>query len=446
MMEPLILVQRPTASSSSSSPILSHTNFETVVPKPTLPNPEQFVPIEQFVQDAILSRHNPLPVTATTTTTTSSKKVSSSSTGMATYKALLEVLRLGTEEDPHLLGQVLLAMIYNHQGIPLKCIVSENERHKTLLHYIFRLNPFHTSQQQQQHRLKHVDLIHKLQMGVNGSTVVTPPHIQGDHHTETSLEIQHFVVHADNLIDIYLHFLVTLVSANSTFLSSTLETLWKLLLQVTMSQVQSSSSSSTFTPLEQSNDLQVLPPPPMDDSLYPPQDQDEKEMDEVNNSSNSKDNTSIWILKLHTTLAKILHLVPKGKTELYSVLSSTFPYKLAPVQRQVSFLQQCLICIQNYLPTAHAPFLELWLDKCLEMDVEIRIEENGQVQLLNSEDDDSNPSNKSKGEGEKEEELEENGGNNENIVQEEENQKEEEKVEPNKDIEKVNEMANKVRR
>ena len=93
---------------------------------------------------------------------------------------------------------------------------------------------------------------------------------------------------------------------------------------------------------------------------------------------------------LHGALRKILQLVPKGKFEIYSVIASSFPFKLAPLSTQVNYMKQSLIVLQ-YVQSMTRQFLELCVDKCLEIDVEIRIGNNGNVKIEENkigEDDD----------------------------------------------------------
>jgi RNA polymerase I-specific transcription initiation factor RRN3 len=359
-------------------PVISHADWESIVPKPAIPNPQQFIPIQQFVQDAILSRHHPTDTT-------------SSSAGIAAYKALLDLLRSGVEEDPSLLIQVLLALIYNTQGIPLKCIVTENDKHKMLLHHIFRMNPFTVE--------TGVHSKQKLNIDTNYSLFASI--LRTDHLPQVLEDKQSL------LTDIYLHLLVMLVSANSTLLSSALDSLWKLLIHTCQAH-NFYLDDETWNPVMHPHKEESV----LTDSITP-----------------TNQHVRLSVLKLHTTMAKIVHLVPKGKAELYSILASTFPYKLAPVQRQVVFIQQCLLSITNYLTTSHANFLELWLDKCLEMDVEIRIEDDGLVKISENQEE-SNKDDMTKTLEEKQLFLDGTREFSEPIQ---------------KNVEKVDEMANKVR-
>jgi len=54
--------------------------------------------------------------------------------------------------------------------------------------------------------------------------------------------------------------------------------------------------------------------------------------------------------RLHGTLSKILHLVPKGHSEMFPVIASSFPFKLAPLQRQACYANQCFTVLR-YVPT-----------------------------------------------------------------------------------------------
>ena len=76
----------------------------------------------------------------------------------------------------------------------------------------------------------------------------------------------------------------------------------------------------------------------------------------------------------------MLRLCPKGNAELFPIVASSFPFRTKPTSELVWYSQQCL-AVLHYVPTLHSQILELLLDKCLEMDVEIKIEEGGKVSI-----------------------------------------------------------------
>ena len=130
--------------------------------------------------------------------------------------------------------------------------------------------------------------------------------------------------------------------------------------------------------------------------------------------------------RLHGTLCKILHLCPKGKSEIFPVLASSFPFKLAPISKQISYVKQCLIVLR-YVPMMEQQFLHLCMDRCLEIDVEIRIANNGMVRIQDEE-------------GEGIADLDRNGLDDGKAMEEELKQLEKKKTQE----QKVDEMAEKV--
>ena len=129
-----------------------------------------------------------------------------------------------------------------------------------------------------------------------------------------------------SLADAHLHLLLALVSANSVFLQSGMTALWRLL-----------TTNAQEAPAERTN-------------------------------------------RIHAALATMLRLVPKGNSELFPIVASCFPFRTRPKQELEWYSRQCLIVLQ-YVPTLHAQMLEMLLDKCLEMDVEIKISNGGQVSI-----------------------------------------------------------------
>jgi hypothetical protein len=162
-----------------------------------------------------------------------------------------------------------------------------------------------------------------------------------------------------NLADAYLNLLVALVSSNSVLLTPVMNALWRLIVvtdAVTPDEIASMEAAK--------------------DSMIP-------------SVMELKRNSALRNARLHGTLSKILDLVPKGRSEVYPLMASSFPFKLAPIARQVSYMKQCLIVVK-YVPTIHQQFLELAMDKCLEIDVEIRLGKDGKVEIEEVEQDNFN--------------------------------------------------------
>jgi len=128
-----------------------------------------------------------------------------------------------------------------------------------------------------------------------------------------------------SLANAHLHLIVALVSANSVFLTPGMTALWRLIVD--------------------------LPDAPVERTQ-----------------------------RVHAALATMLRLVPKGNSELFPILASSFPFRTRPTSEIVWYTRQCLHVLL-YVPTLHSQLLELLLDKCLEMDVEIQIEEGGKVSI-----------------------------------------------------------------
>ena len=76
----------------------------------------------------------------------------------------------------------------------------------------------------------------------------------------------------------------------------------------------------------------------------------------------------------------MLRLCPKGNSDLFPILASNFPFRTKPANILVWYTKQCLTVL-DYVPTLSAQVLELIVDKCLEMDVEIKIHKDGQVSI-----------------------------------------------------------------
>jgi RNA polymerase I-specific transcription initiation factor RRN3 len=72
--------------------------------------------------------------------------------------------------------------------------------------------------------------------------------------------------------------------------------------------------------------------------------------------------------------------VPTGQPELFPVIADAFPHKRFPQNVQCEFVSQALkIC--EYVPYLQQRILDLIVSKCLEIDVEIVIEDTGEVKI-----------------------------------------------------------------
>jgi len=86
-------------------------------------------------------------------------------------------------------------------------------------------------------------------------------------------------------------------------------------------------------------------------------------------------------MRLHQCLRNMITMVPTGQAELLPILAANFPYKRSGQEATVSYVTQVLhVC--EYLPLLQPKLLELVIEKCLEIDVEIVIEDTGEVWKL----------------------------------------------------------------
>ena len=93
---------------------------------------------------------------------------------------------------------------------------------------------------------------------------------------------------------------------------------------------------------------------------------------------------------IHQMLQKILQLAPTCQSQLFPILQDHFPHKRFEVTVQTEYISQ-LLRICEYVPIIQYQVLDLIVGKCLELDVEIVIEDSGDVKILqeqNGEDDD----------------------------------------------------------
>jgi RNA polymerase I-specific transcription initiation factor RRN3 len=84
--------------------------------------------------------------------------------------------------------------------------------------------------------------------------------------------------------------------------------------------------------------------------------------------------------RIHAAFATIIRLCPKAKTELFPILSTNAPFHKRPVNELVWYYRQCL-AVLDYLPLIRGKVLELLIERCLDLDVEIRISEFGEVTI-----------------------------------------------------------------
>jgi len=284
-------------------------------------------------------------------------------------------------------------------------ICSQRRIHSQLIHLIFRIDPFDPDKVG---RVKSVTF-------------------EKSNEEEDAQELN---ADDNSLPDAFLNLVVALVSANSVFLAPTLNALWRLIItaepalpdgvhlfanevSIDLTHENGYETDVVTTTTEKQDDD--------DDGRI----QENKKKSECHVRHVQKNS------RLHGTLSKILHLVPKGRAEIFPILASSFPFKLSPLSKQMSYVKQCLIVLR-YVPTMEQQFLALCMDRCLEIDVEIRIATNGSVQIEGDAKDELHDTNADR--------------NTQKVMEEEKNNGEElKRLEKEKSEEqKVDEMAEKL--
>lgn len=332
-----VVVCIPSKFKAKTTTAISNTSMEWAsLPRARLPPTPEYFPVEKFVSDAVSSRHLQVDGNA-----------SENKMGAAGYKAILDLLR--KRDDIPMLTKVLLALRTSGNGNTMGHICSQRRIHSQLIHLIFRIDPFDPDKVG---RVKSVTF-------------------EKSNEEEDAQELN---ADDNSLPDAFLNLVVALVSANSVFLAPTLNALWRLIItaepalpdgvhlfanevSIDLTHENGYETDVVTTSTEKQDDD--------DDGRI----QENKKMSECHVRHVQKNS------RLHGTLSKILHLVPKGRAEIFPILASSFPFKLSPLSKQMSYVKQCLIVLR-YVPTMEQQFLALCMDRCLEIDVEIRIATN----------------------------------------------------------------------
>jgi RNA polymerase I-specific transcription initiation factor RRN3 len=84
--------------------------------------------------------------------------------------------------------------------------------------------------------------------------------------------------------------------------------------------------------------------------------------------------------RCHAFLATVLRVVPKAKSELFPILSSSSPFRARGEAELLHYYRGCLTVLR-YHPGLQTSVLDMLVDKCLEMDVEIKISDLGEATL-----------------------------------------------------------------
>ena len=105
-----------------------------------------------------------------------------------------------------------------------------------------------------------------------------------------------------------------------------------------------------------------------------------KIIDDNNQTLSHENERKNYYKRLHHALNYLLITVPTGRIELFPVLSQNYPHKRFELPILQSYSSE-LLQIVEYFPGCLEGVLDLLLMKCLELDVEIVIEDNGEVKI-----------------------------------------------------------------
>lgn len=86
------------------------------------------------------------------------------------------------------------------------------------------------------------------------------------------------------------------------------------------------------------------------------------------------------MVRIHRCIRNLLTAVPTGQCELFPILASAFPHKRFDLHILESYVKE-LFSICEYFPGIEENVLNLVISKCLEIDVEIVIEETGEAKI-----------------------------------------------------------------
>jgi RNA polymerase I-specific transcription initiation factor RRN3 len=251
-----------------------------VLPKCPLPQRNEMEPIAVFVANAV-------------------REQSAQQDMVQNYLVILDAFRY--KKDLPMLVKLLIAL--RTAGPTLSLLASDATKHARLIHSIVRFSPFPPETVESTN-------------AVGASTTTDDEDVNAPESNPFSEEFD------TSLADAQFHFLVALLSANSTFLIPALTALWKLL---------------TF---------------------------------QISNAHPQR------TLRIHAALATICRLVPKAKTELLPIISSHTPFRMRSQAELVYYYEQCLYVLE-YLPQLRGPIIELMVSRCLELDMEIKITDHG---------------------------------------------------------------------
>tara|TARA_B110000305_G_scaffold127799_1_gene143044 strand:- start:33 stop:995 length:963 start_codon:yes stop_codon:yes gene_type:complete len=279
-----------------------------------------------------------------------------SSTLSAPYLAITTQLK--KRDDAKSLHLLLLSLASSDS---LTTISSNPTKHGQLIHSLFKLDPFVKPKKKKR------------------TPETTPP-------PPTDAACCLFATY--DIADAYLYLVVNLLSSNSTILLPFISMILRNMKTITMTSEAAMSKAELELEAETSSSML--------------EDDNKHGYNNSNNNNNNKANDNptstqiptpptlnsddIKISKLHSALKQALKLVPKGRSEIFPIIAQNFPYKKANTYVQQRYAKECLSFI-SYIPSLQFPILQLIVNKCLEIDVEIKIDESGVVSVEEEEDE-----------------------------------------------------------
>jgi len=430
-----------TSTNSRSNSSVSPCHFVwKPLPKPILPPSDEFEPVETFVSNAIFSRHDDFHIISKREEDEKGKdkdkndsqdfiqqekdydqmpdETDSSEleiirekkkTAAAGYRAILDLLN--KKDDFPMLSKVFMALRTGSNGDVLTRIANRNERHMQLVNSLFHLDPFKDNNKntlmdtllktrRENDKIDIIDSTKTSDSGdiFDGSMERNEYDSQDDIINHMKKDLKWDVTFRDfdtiekrealyQPADAYLNLIVALVSANSVFLSPALAAIWRCCTNprviIIYPEYDELGDDDEDDEGKENSDQ-----PNDDEDINLQTHQKEKEAKEkLIKQIYLKEFFNARNARLHATLEKILSLVPKGRAEMQGLVARNFPFKLRYLDTHIVYVQQCLTVLQ-YVPTLHADLLELLIDKCLEIDVEIKIKDGGQVGIDDDNDKD----------------------------------------------------------
>ena len=296
-----------------------------VLPTPSVPPAEEYAPVEKFVAGFVESLFAPPTLAAA---------AQQRSQGM---RAIGGVLR--TREDPVMLFKVLLALRTAGHGSVLRLLASDSRKADSLLQLIFAVDPFVPPDTLVQTIAKEIEDETKARSKSPirsrskspPPTETTPANVLIDpERLKKDPRLQPFFLF--QIADAHLHLLVALASANSIHVTHAVSAIWKMATQ-----------GLADCPTER-------------------------------------------ITRVHAALYTLVRICPKAQSEIFPAMASNFPFKLLPCNIHLWYVHQCLAVVK-YVPQLQKDVLELFIDRCLEIDVEIKIEDSGDVKIDESKEE-----------------------------------------------------------